>query len=170
MSNQNMMFIGLNALSGQKNAIIFYITQFARLLDIADLMSARDFIFKKQGFFARVMERTELLKVYDELAYYGFPFQKLVKLRKDELVIYGEDFPIPRLLRNPLPKGWNDHISKFMREFRFDEEEEEETGEEDDIEQRIIELRKTGLSYRQIAKAIGCTLWRVQKTLQGRSI
>ena len=156
MSQSNVLALQLAAIARHKGALIFYLSQASRLIDVGLLLLARDIVIKRLPWYFELFERREFQRLVMEK--FGYSVRRLKRLPPYLGYIVGRDFEQPRLFRFKLPDGWSDEVSKFMSEWRPSEEREE-------LEEEILRLREMGYSYRQIARELGVTYYRVYKVL-----
>jgi len=156
MSQTNVDALQLAAIARHKQALIFYLTQASRLIDVGLLLLARDIVVKRLPWYFELFERRELVRLVAEK--FGYQYNRLKKLPPYLGYIVGRDFEQPRLFRFKLPDGWSDKVSRFMSAYRPCEARSE-------LAEKILELREQGYSYRRIAEELGITLWQVQKVL-----
>jgi len=159
MSSTNVTALQLAAIARHKQALILYLTQASRLIDVGLLLLARDIVIKRLPWYFELFERKELVRLVAER--FGYQYNRLKKLPPYAGYVVGRDFEQPKYFRFRLPAGWNDRISRFMAGYRLGEDEDEVTRE-------ILRLREEGYSYRQIARELGVSYYRVYKVLSGR--
>jgi len=156
MSQSNVVAVQLAAIARHKQALIFYLTQASRLIDVGLLLLARDLVIKRLPWYFELFERREFQRLV--LEKFGFQVRHLKRLPPWAGYVVGRDFGQPRYFRFRLPDGWSDEVSRFMSEYR--------PGTlDDELVAKILELRERGYSYRRIAEELGVTLWTVQKVL-----
>lgn len=175
-SERNLFMRRLLMTCRQKNCSLLFAAQNSRDVEFSIIRLANTIAFKEPSLNQIGSERPELRSKVKQAAQV---FNEIPKAdRVKSALIFDDDFQ--GLVKSTLPSFWTDQLSHIYSHVDLtsldttkDQQQQltQHVSEElsnDTVDKEIMKLRRNGYSYIKIAQTVGCTVWRVRKTLEDR--
>jgi energy-coupling factor transporter ATP-binding protein EcfA2 len=177
-TDQNRLLRGLLMVCRQRHSSLVVAVQSSRDLEYSVVRQADSIIFREPGMHQPDSERPDIRSMAKKAA---AVFKEIPKEeRRESAFVFDDNFT--GIIRCSLPSFWSEDLSHVYAHFDLASMQQqvannqqlqnvvvEETRllEGASMDKQILELRRQGYGIEQIARNLGCTVWRVRKCLGG---